>query len=196
MGTSEYIFQTATQGKDHPHACGDKSAPANIIQKGVGSSPRVWGQVIEDIFIDLAHGIIPTRVGTSGIVALQADDLWDHPHACGDKLFGMPSCVKASGSSPRVWGQVNIFFKLLRRVRIIPTRVGTSYYPNLTKNLCRDHPHACGDKSPLQQTVIQKPGSSPRVWGQGREKHTPPQEMRIIPTRVGTRSDTLTSRFP
>ena len=25
------------------------------------------------------------------------------------------------------------------------------------------------------------------MWGQGREKHTPPQEMRIIPTRVGTR---------
>ena len=105
------------------------------------------------------------------------------------------------GSSPRVWGQVNIFFKLLRRVRIIPTRVGTSYYPNLTKNLCRDHPHACGDKSPLQQTVIQKPGSSPRVWGQ-----VPKNTLRfpcagIIPTRVGTRifktsSDTIKKDHP
>ena len=100
-----------------------------------------------------------------------------------------------------MWGQVNIFFKLLRRVRIIPTRVGTSYYPNLTKNLCRDHPHACGDKSPLQQTVIQKPGSSPRVWGQ-----VPKNTLRfpcagIIPTRVGTRifktsADTIKKDHP
>ena len=167
----------------------------------MGSSPRVWGQDIKNIRCSQIVRIIPTRVGTSGIVALQADDLWDHPHACGDKLFGMPSCVKASGSSPRVWGQVNIFFKLLRRVRIIPTRVGTSYYPNLTKNLCRDHPHACGDKSPLQQTVIQKPGSSPRVWGQ-----VPKNTLRfpcagIIPTRVGTRifktsSDTIKKDHP
>ncbi len=161
----------------------------------------MWGQACCRKYLRLSYRIIPTRVGTSGIVALQADDLWDHPHACGDKLFGMPSCVKASGSSPRVWGQVNIFFKLLRRVRIIPTRVGTSYYPNLTKNLCRDHPHACGDKSPLQQTVIQKPGSSPRVWGQ-----VPKNTLRfpcagIIPTRVGTRifktsADTIKKDHP
>ncbi len=161
----------------------------------------MWGQVCSRKYYTKGGRIIPTRVGTSNRGHFHRPCAWDHPHACGDKLFGMPSCVKASGSSPRVWGQVNIFFKLLRRVRIIPTRVGTSYYPNLTKNLCRDHPHACGDKSPLQQTVIQKPGSSPRVWGQ-----VPKNTLRfpcagIIPTRVGTRifktsADTIKKDHP
>ena len=161
----------------------------------------MWGQACCRKYLRLSYRIIPTRVGTSGIVALQADDLWDHPHACGDKLFGMPSCVKASGSSPRVWGQVNIFFKLLRRVRIIPTRVGTSFAIDRERRSYENHPHACGDKSPLQQTVIQKPGSSPRVWGQ-----VPKNTLRfpcagIIPTRVGTRifktsADTIKKDHP
>ena len=106
VGTSEYIFQTATQGKDHPHACGDKSAPANIIQKlcrdqphacgdksplqqtviqKPGSSPRVWGQVPKNTLRFPCAGIIPTRVGTR-IFKTSSDTIKkDHPHACGDK---------------------------------------------------------------------------------------------------------------
>ena len=45
VGTRVYHTLPYNYAWDHPHACGDKSAPANIIQKGVGSSPRVWGQV-------------------------------------------------------------------------------------------------------------------------------------------------------
>ena len=73
--------------QDHPHACGDKRQVLYPLRRVQGSSPRVWGQVIEDIFIDLAHGIIPTRVGTSERCTLPTTPLEDHPHACGDKTF-------------------------------------------------------------------------------------------------------------
>ncbi len=86
------------------------------------------------------------RVGTSGGATSIMGASGDHPHACGDKVFGMPSCVKASGSSPCVWGQDSFTSDTPQGSWIIPMRVGTStvlsgfYY---TKG---DHPHACGDK--------------------------------------------------
>ena len=51
----------------------------------------------------------------------------------------------------------------------------------------KDHPHACGDKLILISDFSRVPGSSPRVWGQGKKRIIVPSELRIIPTRVGTR---------
>ena len=50
----------------------------------------------------------------------------DHPHAYGDKYVYVYLIYMESGSSPRVWGQVNIASLTLHQVRIIPTRMGTS----------------------------------------------------------------------
>ena len=70
---------------DHPHACGDKFQ--NVLQtlSLLGSSPRVWGQVL--LLSYLFHGvrIIPTRVGTSLYICVRFSHKQDHPHACGDK---------------------------------------------------------------------------------------------------------------
>ena len=53
----------------------------------MGSSPRVWGQVVTHIYCLLRKGIIPTRVGTSPIISDIFSNVRDHPHACGDKMF-------------------------------------------------------------------------------------------------------------
>ena len=49
----------------------------------------------------------------------------DHPHACGDKELNISYNANGSGSSPRVWGQVNDVFQKVFEWGIIPTRVGT-----------------------------------------------------------------------
>ena len=52
-----------------------------------------------------------------------------------------------------------------------------------------DHPHAYGDK-PLAFDAAQCiGGSSPRVWGQVKSLTLPLMLLRIIPTRMGTRSE-------
>ena len=51
--------------KDHPHAYGDKFVPLGQLSHIAGSSPRVWGQVINVTGKSPSTGIIPTRVGTS-----------------------------------------------------------------------------------------------------------------------------------
>ena len=105
VGTSENDRCKWSSGEDHPHACGDKESAQKAQKASGGSSPRVWGQ---DIFIKCLTnhiGIIPTRVGTRGYSGSACVVVWDHPHACGDKLTSRAVSLRAEGSSPRVWGQ-------------------------------------------------------------------------------------------
>ena len=55
-------------------------------------------------------------------------------------------------------------------------------------DICKDHPHACGDKPFLFSINSSKIGSSPRVWGQVTVYTCHTLKVRIIPTRVGTRN--------
>ena len=71
--------------EDHPHACGDKKVIGLNGLLIVGSSPRVWGQVILRFLFLILIRIIPTRVGTSAEGVSVSLVLEDHPHACGDK---------------------------------------------------------------------------------------------------------------
>ena len=111
----------------------------------------------------------------------------DHPHACGDKVIPSSFCTSVNGSSPRVWGQVQFQTAESRRLRIIPTRVGTSAVIYCNSRRGNNHPHACGDKR--HRTGHHKParGSSPRVWGQAFCAIINISCAGIIPTRVGTR---------
>ena len=107
-----------------------------------------------------------------------------------------------------MWGQVDHALRSYRAWGIIPTRVGTSVnqvsaydsnedHPHAcgdkaksTIGACcihEDHPHACGDKAILGVNLTALIGSSPRVWGQGRVNIQICTDIRIIPTRVGTR---------
>ena len=85
VGTRTNIDIVILRKQDHPHACGDKFSCAYICRFVSGSSPRVWGQVriMGSHFND--GGIIPTRVGTSGLDTIFSCLAKDHPHACGDK---------------------------------------------------------------------------------------------------------------
>ena len=110
----------------------------------------------------------------------------DHPHACGDKKSITIIKKKVRGSSPRVWGQVVVAMPAVLVCGIIPTRVGTSRKPCDLDNICKDHPHACGDKANYAYHPTHHWGSFPRVWGQGFKEDIAKLKVRIIPTRVGT----------
>ena len=155
-----------TNRRDHPHACGDKTAIPIRTGTSVGSSPRVWRQVHCAFSYNSSQRIIPTRVRTRLYHRTFNLSIGDHPHACGDKLHRLIRRLLKRGSSPRVWGQGMLPLLRLTRSRIIPTRVGTSISHHCTKTMA--------------------PGSSPRVWGQAYRCTPFPSISRIIPTRVGT----------
>ena len=108
VGTSVIAEPIGMYMGDHPHACGDKQDNVEETKIRLGSSPRVWGQVIIVRSIVKPSRIIPTRVGTRKIHNDIADTAEDHPHACGDKLHRQAALFLHGGSSPRVWGQVSV----------------------------------------------------------------------------------------
>ena len=64
--------------------------------------------------------------------------------------------------------------------------MGTSNDMWRAKYMERDHPHAYGDKAVYSPNALSMSGSSPRVWGQGRDLKQSDFSDRIIPTRMGT----------
>ena len=98
--------------------------------------------------------IIPTRVGTSFTQDTRRPAYKDHPHACGDKQYRPLPTMRFLGSSPRVWGQAWAHGLKTATDRIIPTRVGTRSALHLYLRFPRDHPHACGDKTVVNTTLI------------------------------------------
>ena len=67
VGTSKETQEKRQGSEDHPHACGDKCKFANRRHSTQGSSPRVWGQVLNFVGGDKRQRIIPTRVGTRAV---------------------------------------------------------------------------------------------------------------------------------
>ena len=152
----------------------------------IGSSPRVWGQVLRVWVSAAVLGIIPTRVGTRKEKRKKERTDKDHPHACGDKRNTIKIDSGHTGSSPRVWGQDYDPLHKRSRSAIIPTRVGTRWYTAKLRAAESYHPHACGDKTIWTPQPKQAVGSSPRVWGQVLVLAIVIPPNRIIPTRVGT----------
>ena len=146
VGTSNVLICHQKIHGDHPHACGDKSSRRYVCLCELGSSPRVWGQALHFCAYQNHFRIIPTRVGTSKSRKRELYALWDHPHACGDKIKTGWGEGETRGSSPRVWGQGGLKPPRWRHFGIIPTRVGTSHHNQWTYLQAQDHPHACGDK--------------------------------------------------
>ncbi len=64
VGTSLTQASTYRGSRDHPHACGDKQNNFRTAGRGLGSSPRVWGQGYSPFSSSTSDDIIPTRVGT------------------------------------------------------------------------------------------------------------------------------------
>ena len=146
MGTSPSVEGKDYKFKDHPHAYGDKRLALFVQPCVLGSSPRVWGQDPFAFLASLSVRIIPTRMGTRRLLGMGRRSIKDHPHAYGDKVRFVESTEAKIGSSPRVWGQVTPASARELSVRIIPTRMGTSYSCIGKRVKRKDHPHAYGDK--------------------------------------------------
>ncbi len=90
------------------------------------------------------------------------------------------------GSSPRMWGAVVRGARGGRRLRFIPTHVGSSESKHLLRSRGSVHPHACGEQNHGERCPVSGGGSSPRMWGAGRRSMPQGRSRRFIPTHVGS----------
>ncbi len=165
MGNTSDIPSNVFAMAVHPHACGEYLGGRAWDLLGGGSSPRVWGIRMMLRTVWSRRRFIPTRVGNticlSALIAFHSV----HPHACGEYSGALPITTSRVGSSPRVWGIRDMFFRFRTGSRFIPTRVGNTK-PGNTKSIQHSvHPHACGEYADAIFESLWCLGSSPRVWG-------------------------------
>ncbi len=111
-----------------------------------------------------------------------------HPHACGEHFRYATEEEARSGSSPRMWGTLELGMFVEKKQRFIPTHVGNTAARPGAICPCPVHPHACGEHL-FRRSIISYPGgSSPRMWGTHASTGALLRLTRFIPTHVGNTS--------
>ena len=108
-----------------------------------------------------------------------------HPHACGEHLIRRSRLSTIAGSSPRLWGTLEIMGRFLLRIQFIPTPVGNTGTIECAVLESSVHPHACGEHPTTFCNHAPINGSSPRLWGTHCHQQPECQDLRFIPTPVG-----------
>ena len=186
MGQTPLAAAPGSGAAVHPHACGADDTPAGRDLVRDGSSPRVWGGQRRQQRRHRRLRFIPTRVGRTPPAGRSDAATPVHPHACGADDRPADPSFSFTGSSPRVWGGLDLLLRAhqvdrgssprvwggrpqLRvghpELRFIPTRVGRTAPAPPGWPTTPVHPHACGAD----------PMDGPVWWGR----------VRFIPTRVG-----------
>ena len=132
--------------KDHPRACGEKSAFIMLHTASVGSPPRMRGKERRCVGNDIHQRITPAHAGKSlyDFGTIQPDR--DHPRACGEKSPTKAANESPAGSPPRMRGKVFGRSRGRHSDRITPAHAGKSILDFAEGVLSEDHPRACGEK--------------------------------------------------
>ena len=112
--------------QDHPRACGEKIFAYIPVPGQLGSPPRMRGKA----------NLLRRRVSTTGITPAHAGKrtkkrkaptrAWDHPRACGEKLFAGGITLCFCGSPPRMRGKAAVIATLSAIPGITPAHAGKS----------------------------------------------------------------------
>ncbi len=106
---------------------------------------------------------------------------------CGEQPSTDRRSQVRGGSSPRVWGTAHVTGGIGSSYRFIPACVGNRGVGKEKHNPCAVHPRVCGEQMITLWTIMVITGSSPRVWGTGRQTCAGCAQPRFIPACVGNR---------
>ena len=205
VGNTRQETDAWTIGAVHPHACGEHDIPRLIRRPDDGSSPRMWGTLINENIIGDILRFIPTHVGNTTFPIVCSTITAVHPHACGEHLKLLLTNRRMTGSSPRMWGTRHPDTRNVDKIRFIPTHVGNTHclisilfavsvhphacgehaWGDIVSGLSSVHPHACGEHRRGRIVVGVESGSSPRMWGTRPGRGRSRRGRRFIPTHVG-----------
>ena len=132
-----------------------------------GSPPRMRGKGPDRQALTPVDRITPAHAGKRFPSFLLAVRRWDHPRACGEKLYCFLLCV--------------------RDFRITPAHAGKRRTPAAQQRAGRDHPRVCGEKTRTICVVWPQTGSPPRVRGKGTAGNDGAGNHGITPACAGKR---------
>ena len=149
----------------HPRVCGEHLMTELRSSMKPGSSPRVRGTLLKIITASAVARFIPACAGNTRKPLLLLIIVAVHPRVCGEHLRRAERKRPAAGSSPRVRGTQDRFWRDVAGNRFIP---------------------ACaGNTVPANNLSGETPGSSPRVRGTPDDGVEEFNEARFIPACAG-----------
>ena len=104
-GKSYCRHNIAAMLRDHPRACGEKTAPGGELAAELGSPPRMRGKDWHSFLQNRGSRITPAHAGKSGKKIKPGPDGRDHPRACGEKRSVSALLSAVMGSPPRMRGK-------------------------------------------------------------------------------------------
>ena len=150
---------------DHPRVCGEKPKVRCSRLSRSGSPPRVRGKDDHRLQRVIRDGITPACAGKSACGCTSRCRCWDHPRVCGEKAGTTNAEAEKIGSPPRVRGKdKRPDFELILD-RITPACAGKSCDDGGHRDVLRDHPRVCGEKSAGLRCPAWMLGLPPRVRG-------------------------------
>ena len=114
------------------------------------------------------HGsdrITPAHAGNTKLAEALHVAPRDHPRACGEYQYCMPTRTLAPGSPPRMRGIPSRCISRWPRTGITPAHAGNTPRRYIAVLLNRDHPRACGEYSTGSGQSTRGRGSPPRMRG-------------------------------
>ena len=154
--------------------CGEKHLYGAKFETKGTSPPRVRGKAKIRHFSVSSRRITPAYAGKSLSLRRSGFCRWDHPRVCGEKV-GPVGCVSGwLGSPPRMRGKAPSLAVLGACIGITPAYAGKRVAAQIFRNLDRDHPRVCGEKSISADSFSPGTGSPPRMRG---KVNSPPQRL-------------------
>ena len=126
VGNTSTGTRRPTRPPVHPHVCGEHPGKHCSCERPCGSSPRMWGTLGPNLKAALQFRFIPTYVGNTCASPGLSVTRPVHPHVCGEHTFVWQISQDLPGSSPRMWGTLQLATNLLVQRRFIPTYVGNT----------------------------------------------------------------------
>ena len=117
----------------HPHAYGERFDNLHSLVHAFGSSPRIWGTVVLVSKVEILLRFIPTHMGNGGSFMSSSLRKSVHPHAYGERHRLKAVSRNSTGSSPRIWGTVEIAGRDIGQNRFIPTHMGNGEPEHLSQ---------------------------------------------------------------
>ena len=155
--------------QDHPRVCGKNEKGTTMLNKDLGSPPRMREKPPTFLHSIRICRITPAYAGKTERLKPKALLCWDHPRVCGKNGIGLFTSHNCPGSPPRMREKPYLDMQIRTLCRITPEYAGKTQRCESAKNPYADHPRVCGKNQDSTGYDYAKKGSPPRM----REKQTP-----------------------
>ena len=125
-GSTVWSATRRSSAWDHPRVCGEHCGELTLVERVLGSSPRMRGALSSAGSVAVVAGIIPAYAGSTAWRLHVLRQRWDHPRVCGEHWTVDLGDVPAIGSSPRMRGALQPCCKRQGWDGIIPAYAGST----------------------------------------------------------------------